>query len=171
MSSDNDDVAYEGAIVFSPIVVNYSYRTIIVDERFYDSLYPATELYVDNDRAIIPDEIRDRFSYPYIGILNPIEKLSNSTHVFNNNTNEQCTICFNNIKKNTTIYVFYCFHFFCESCVVKFTDKSDKCPLCNEQIEPNDMLSDIGIIQDISHHDNFSQNVIKLIKNDLDNIN
>ena len=73
----------------------------------------------------------------YTIIQNKIIKIKEYT--FNNeleseNSEESCSICLENYKKNDTINILKCGHKYHEKCIDEWIEKSDNCPLCRLSI-------------------------------------
>ena len=115
------------------------------------------------------DSINIMLNRSYIPILNYCNLKNIPTYCFNSDTDHQCYVCLNDIKKNTTIYIFECFHFFCAACTEDVVKKS-KCPICRKKLEPNKILKNMDNTPHKIFVTKFEHYILNIIKQDLDTI-
>lgn len=49
----------------------------------------------------------------------------------------ECAVCYNDIRYPTCVKP--CNHIYCNKCIIRWLQKSNKCPLCRKEIEIEDI--------------------------------
>jgi hypothetical protein len=69
------------------------------------------------------------------GINELLEDVQLTEEALNKLENKECSICLEDFAKGDKICYLPCFHFFHSKCIKQWTERSKKCPLCNNEIK------------------------------------
>ena len=93
-----------------------------------DDEKPKKSLYLEKIKNFIYNS-NNKF-YKETGNLISSFYFYNNNKISNYKENDICSICLNKIKYKTGINS--CNHYFCFTCIYKWTNEKNKCPLCRK---------------------------------------
>lgn len=110
-------------------------------------------------------QFMDTLNYQITRIKKSSESCKITKYKFYNDSIQECSYCYEHLKKNDIICINSCYHYWCDNCNDKL--KIDKCGFLQNPIESNefiDTLGEKGFFEKNSH----SLDLIQIIKDDID---
>jgi hypothetical protein len=150
----------------------------VAESNFSNGFYMEPFIFLNVNRSIYDTQIHDPYAYMrnlvYLSSIDQIvttpTKINSFYKLYNDCPNKLCEICFDEFKKDTTICILNCYHYFCMKCYDNIQKVTKNCPFCRKNMIGNDFIESKGMFGNppLSEHNN---KILEIIRYDLFNEN